>query len=501
MEAIASLTTNLESAQNNLDGFSTTTLPVMSPMVAPVTAPVVNGATKGKKPVGMVHFGSMLGFASKPSKKKESMSAPKGVNSFSIGFSTTSTAPPPQSRVIINIENKIELTPPEPLNEDNSDMIVMATYTTDLDILKINDAVRSAFAYKYYSIDKLKQQSLDIYKNITKSNITINDVNRYKEEYQQLVDEIDAIQSHKLWNDYISRAAPFLGAYIPLASDETKKIVTIGTVTKTEDEEIVTKRLAIIKSYIDIAKEYIKINLVHKLGNEAMCPGCGKPFDELIVDEDSGMCICRCGYERANLSKSILYKDGSRVNMGNRNNYIEKQNFIKELDYFDSHIGDPPKLLYAQLDTYFESISFPKGEYWENQPLNADGEKTGTSLSIMYEALSKINNSAYFNSVNLIVHKYWGWTLISLSQYRDEIMEVYNSTKRIYNSLLPEVKDYRTASLNAKFTLLGIVRALSIPIKTERIKIQETRESLVLHHKLWEIMCNTVSPTLWKPVI
>jgi hypothetical protein len=469
---------------------STSTSVAEPPVVSLSTSPSI----KGKKPSGMVHFGSMLGFVSKSGNAKKGLVVASGNNAMPV-------PPQVQSRVIINIENKVEKTPPAPSNEDNSDMIVKATYTTDLNILKINEAVRSVFAYKYWNLPKMKQQAADIHKNISRPNITINDVNRYKEDYEAIVAEISSIEQDVLWDSYISRASPLLDEYSPLASDETKGIVSVGKMTQVEDEAVVRTRLSLIKQYIDVAKDYIKLDIVNKLGNEATCPGCSKPFDELVIDEDSGMCICRCGYERANLSKSILYKDGSRVNMGNRNNYIEKQNFIKELDYFDSLIGDPPKLLYVQLDTYFTSIGFPIGEYWENQPLTETGEKLGTSLPIMFEALSRIENSAYFNSINLIVHKYWGWALISLNEYRDKIMGVYNDTKRIYNALPASVKEYRTASLNAKFTLLGIVRALNIPIKTERIKIQETRDSLVLHNKLWKICCDKVDKNLWKPVI
>jgi hypothetical protein len=454
-----------------------------------------------KKCETVPNYKMMLGFATSQ-KNISKPSLPRSVSSLKTNLPFQQS----NKQVIINIENKVEMLPPLPLDDDNSDMIVKANYTTDLNILKINEAVRSVFAYKYYCLPKMKIDAENLVSKINK-NMTINTYNKHTEEYEALVKQITDIESHKLWSEYISSAAPVLNSYEPLASDETKGIVSLDNKSNPEPTHIVDKRIDLIKQYLDIAKKYIKLDIVHKLGNEATCPGCGASFDELVNDEDSGMCICNCGYHRPNLSMSILYKDGSRVNMGNKNNYAEKQNFIKELNYFDSQIGDPPELLYEYLDNYFTEISFPLRDYWQNQPLNADGEKTGTSVAIMYEALSKTNNSAYFNSINQIVHKYWGWTLIILGPYRDLIMEIYNDTKRVYNMLSDEIKEYRTASLNGKFTLLGIVRALELPFKTERFKIQETPESRSLHNKLWKIMCDTVRPPtdtdpgLWRPVI
>ena len=205
------------------------------------------------------------------------------------------------------------------------------------------------------------------------------------------------------------------------------------------------------------------------------------------IDEDLGLIICpKCGYERENISYNSTYKDIQRVNLSNRNNYDDCENFRKALLRFQGKQNhQPPIKLYEQLDDYFVKIKKPTSKDILKIPL-LEGRKKGTSREMMFEALSETNNSAYYDDINLILHIYWGWELPDISQLEERIMEDYINTQHIYNAILQ--KD-RNASLNIQFRLYVHLKAVGYPCTKDDFKIQTSRDSLIFHNEMWKIMC------------
>jgi len=366
--------------------------------------------------------------------------------------------------------------------------LVKGTYTTDLNINKIHEAIEARFAFYKFHLPTLKQEIKEIEDLISKNTLNVNEIKRLKNELKELKFKINDIESEKSLKIYRIKALTLIEEYNKVASNRSKGYIVFKKKVEEEQKEKIQFRLKIIKHYLDHAKDYIQLEIIHKMEFKVSCPICGMDFSKSFLDEESGLCNCpKCGYEREAISHSSTYKDSQRVNIGNRNNYDDCENFRKALmRYQGKQPNKPPEKLYEQLDEYFIKIGKQTGEEIRKLSTTSEGKKKGTSRQLMYEALGETNNSAYYDDINLIMNIYWGWDLPDISDIEEKIMEDYINTQQVYNAI-PN-KD-RNASLNIQFRLFVHLKALDYPCSKEEFKIQTSRDSLEFHQDMWMIMC------------
>jgi hypothetical protein len=374
------------------------------------------------------------------------------------------------------------------MTEQEPPDLVRGTYTNDLNINKIHEAILLRFEIFLKNVPKYKEQLerlILVSLNELKPENEIKIINKEIKKLQTIVNDYENKASY---NKYISSTSKLLEEYNKVASNTSKGVVFFKKQLEKEDEAIINHRLYIIREYIDIAKQYIRLEISHKIPSKSSCGSCGIDMSKNLIDEDLGLIICpKCGYERENISYNSTYKDIQRVNLSNRNNYDDCENFRKALLRFQGRQNHrPPSKLYEQLDDYFIKIKKPTGKEILNTPSTEDGKKKGTSREMMFEALSETNNSAYYDDINLILHIYWGWDLPDISSIEERIMEDYINTQHIYNSI---VQKDRNASLNIQFRLYVHLKAVGYPCTKDDFKIQTSRDSLIFHNEMWNIMC------------
>jgi hypothetical protein len=377
---------------------------------------------------------------------------------------------------------------------------VVATYTEDLNIIKIHEAIMTIFAHKYSQVSVI-QAKLSWERQSVSANMTINEYRRHIEDIQQYEIKLQELQDRTSFKEYLRISVPLLKIYKSVSSDASKGIVSVRKLINkesTDDPKIIIKRLLIIQEYLEVARNYITLDVVQTNQIRAKCPGCGVDFSQVDIDEENGLCTCECGVVRENLSLYTLYKDSNRVNIGNRNNYEDWENFEKALiRYQGKQPNKPPDRLYDQLDAYYTKIQKSIGSDVQAQALLADGKKIGTSRQMMLDALCETANSAYYDDVNLIMHVYWGWRLPDVSHLEDQIMKDYFSTQQIYNSQPHEGRD---ASLNTQFRLYVHLLAVGHQCSRDDFKIQTSRDSLEFHQDMWRRMCEKTGVRFY-PVI
>jgi hypothetical protein len=373
------------------------------------------------------------------------------------------------------------------MTEQEPPDLVRGTYTNDLNINKIHEAILLRFEIFEKNIPKYKQQLEELILYTLNESKPANEVKIINKEIKKLQTIVKDYENKVSYNKYISDSAKLLEDYNKVASNASKGVVFFRKHTEKEDDTLVNHRLYIIREYIDVAKKYIRLEINHKMANKTTCDSCGVDMSKNQIDEDLGLIICpKCGYERENISYNSTYKDIQRVNLSNRNNYDDCENFRKALLRFQGKQNhQPPIKLYEQLDDYFIKIKKPISKDILKIPL-IEGRKKGTSREMMFEALSETNNSAYYDDINLILHIYWGWELPDISQLEERIMEDYINTQHIYNAILQ--KD-RNASLNIQFRLYVHLKAVGYPCTKDDFKIQTSRDSLIFHNEMWKIMC------------
>jgi hypothetical protein len=366
--------------------------------------------------------------------------------------------------------------------------LVKGTYTTDLNINKIHEAIVVRYEYFHKSVGIIEERIIHITKKIDIGDITFNEKCSLESEINNLKKGMYDYQNNISYNNYYNETKDILNEYNKVASNKSKGVIIFHKIKEEEDEEIIKKRVKIIQDYLDIAKKYIKIEIIHKKPNKFICPICGNDLNKTFIDEDSGLCICQiCGYERESISHVSTFKDIQRLNLGNKNNYEDCENFRKALLRFQGkQTHRPPPKLYEQLDDYFTKLGKGLSIDVKRLSLNDKGQKDGTSRQMMFEALSEINNTAYYDDINLILHIYWGWELPNISHLEEKIMEDYFATQKVYNSI-PN-KD-RNASLNIQFRLFVHIKAVGYPCSKNDFKIQTSRDSLIFHNEMWKIMC------------
>lgn len=371
--------------------------------------------------------------------------------------------------------------------KDTPPDFVKGTYTNDLNINKIHDAIVLRFQHFESTLPELYEQIHHLEILTRYPGKTINDIKYINEDIQVISNKIDDYENKISYKEYISEVEPLLRRYNLVASNQSKGIIVFKKMSF-ENDEVVKERLKIIKEFLDIAKNYIKLDIIHKITIRARCPGCNIEINNSFIDDESGLCICpSCGYERESISHHSTYKDSQRVNIGNRNSYDDCENFRKALHRFQGKQNHhPPDKLYDQLDIYFRNINKLYRENVLKQPLTEDGRKKHTSRQMMYEALNETNNSAYYEDINLILHLYWGWALPDISNLEDRIMEDYITTQQIYNAIPNKDRD---ASLNIQFRLFVHLKAVDYPCTKDDFKIQTSRDSLIFHNEMWKIMC------------
>lgn len=379
---------------------------------------------------------------------------------------------------------------------------VVAKYSEDLNIIKIHEAIMTRFAYEEAEIPGLQARLQPGHREIAglHSGMTVNERREYLQNVESMTSRLRHLQNRTALTNYLDKSLSILKAYKLVSSDASKGIVSIRKLgQKPEvDPERISNRLNIIQQYLEVARDYISLDVVHINQIKARCPGCGIDFAQVVIDEESGLCICDCGVERENLSQHSLYKDSTRVNIGNRNNYEDWENFEKALiRYQGRQQNKPPQKLYDQLDVYYRKIQKSLGAEIRSRPSLSDGKKDGTSRQMMLDALCETNNSAYYDDVNLVMNVYWGWKLPDVSHLENQIMQDYYLTQQVYNS---EPHQGRDASLNTQFRLYVHLLAVGHRCSRDDFKIQTSRDSLEFHQEMWKKMCDKTG-VKFHPVI
>lgn len=368
---------------------------------------------------------------------------------------------------------------------------VQGSYPLDFNINLIHKAILIIFAYRKWSLTEKRETIANLERKIKTHTLTVNEVKICEDDINDLLDEIVDITDKKSENEYLDAAIPVLERYNEISTDDSKGIVSMRKlVDKTiEDEKIIDARLGIINEYLSIAKNYIIIDLIETRNNKATCPGCGLDSSNTFVDTDSGFTICICGHQEEVLSYTPGHQDYMRVNTTTKSNYEDRENFEKGLTKFQGkqrHI--PPDKLYEQLEDYFsKSRTLPKRKDVIALPIDSLGRKAGTSLQMMIEALIATNNTCYYDDLNLIMHKFWGWELPYISpELYNQLLQDYDATQAIYYAIPDK---HREASLNVQWRILVQLLARGYPARKDGFKLQTSRDSLEFHQRVWRIMC------------
>lgn len=368
---------------------------------------------------------------------------------------------------------------------------ISGTYDEDYNILHVDSLIRKKLKQEKFShLNTLKSRYKSLYTmSLQPQTYVIRE--KTLNNMEKIITEINQIESGEKLKIYDERVKDILNEYrkfngkikvILFGNDEQSKYETM------DDEQL--RRLSLIEKYLDIAGEYIEIDIIRNNNRPSdVCKGCGESLSKVASSEEGTIRCPNCQTEHDQIILAKLAKDGSRINTNNNTDDESIDNFMRAfIRYQGLQLDQPDDSLESELDEYFVRNGRPTGEEIRKLPLNSRGKRGDTNHKMLWSALSAIGRSEYYEDANLIGHKYWGWSLPNIMHLKEGIIDKYNKTQKVFYQIPPEERG-RNSSLGTQYRLWRHLQLEGHECYMDEFKIAENPESLRLHNKLWRLMC------------
>lgn len=367
---------------------------------------------------------------------------------------------------------------------------IKGEYVDDYPITEINKKIIE-FLSEHKSERLAEQQRIIDQQNALRHSGRLNLITwkQTQELIEQAQQKIDRINRDDDLMNYQTRAAPLLENYQCLSQGESSgqdnkrersncngaKIMTkedyfkmingdqedlLGANKNTKQELTLLdwERIKIIEEYLELAKEYVSIDIsrVRNISTKK-CPGCQLPLESNLIEESNGVKHCQCGVEVKNYCcmKSLNYaldeKDkGDRAltrNCGKGTSSENRLSYERAIEYYQGlQRVKFNEELFELLDNYFTAYGLVTREKAKRLPLIVCPDispehpyyqmcmkiKPGTGIDMMITALSKTGNPAYYDHVHLLCALHWGWQLADISKLKDQLLADYDITQPVY---------------------------------------------------------------------
>ena len=370
--------------------------------------------------------------------------------------------------------------------------VITVRFKIDYNIRNVDRIIKAKLALELEEINILKAKVKQLEAN--KSDMfTILEYHSLRADIEKLSKKIQSIESGERIDRYTKLSKPLIEKYDKIG----KTIITVDIADRSEKGQVIRtdedrERILAIKSYLEMAKEFIDIEIIHEHGqssNQLECKGCGYSLDGVSISTEGQQICPSCGVERyvSKISKLIeTSQDGS----ASCKEYSDKLNFKKAFYRFMGlqTANFDVKKICGLLDVYFKSVGYKSSKQYLDQPLNERGRKDGTSLTMMIDGLKHIKHSSLYEDSNLIASHIWGWKLPNLLHLEKTILADYDATQSVYDKMSPEMRD-RKSCLSTQFRLFKHLQLRGCDVKSEDFKIPSQRDSLIRHDGLWKSMC------------
>lgn len=343
---------------------------------------------------------------------------------------------------------------------------IVGTYTDDYDIIYVHEIIIDTLSQEKKNLPEMYKE-LELLKKAESKIQTFNDKNETLAAIDILNQKIQMIINDQKITSYKEVATPLVQKYMDYKLNGEYQ-----------------EKIKIIDKYIKHAKKYIDIQVKRQIKSKKSCLKCNHDLEYDDVSTDGILRCSECRNEHQVIT-TLKHVDHSKTNTSLEN---DMENFIKALNRYQGLQSNPPKALYAKLDTYFSERGLPSAEYIRSLPYNDRGKKGNVNKEMLYAALSSIGYSSYYEDVNLIGHIYWDWKLPDLTLLKDTIIRHYLITQKSFYKIPLEIRD-RISSLGTSYRLWKHLELVGVPVYQDDFKIAENPKSINNHKRLWKLMC------------
>lgn len=388
--------------------------------------------------------------------------------------------------------------------EDVLGKTVKGSYSEDLDIINIHLAIKNKFNWYHQEKEKHAKILKEYDKKIANPNFSLIEKTKFIFEKDKLYILFEKY-SQQNWDIYTQKIKDILQSYLLLSKKKKKTLIIKGKDTDFNPNKNVdfleeqNQRLAIIRRFLEIAKNYIEIDIVFKPNYKAGCDECNLNLEEMGIDEEKGYYICDCNNIFGNVySSETPHLDPERIEAPVKATYDDLINFKRRLK---SYQGYQSKKLNTEfidfLDKHMQDkYHLPPAEEIKKMELNEYGHRCPqTSVYLLKETLRETNNSIHFQDINSICYELWGWEPPKIKHLEPKIIDDYVKTQEVYREL-----NQTDSSINVDLRLYWHLMAVGHKCLLDDFKIPQSPESKKRNSFIFKKMCEKTGLT-FHPII
>lgn len=367
---------------------------------------------------------------------------------------------------------------------------ITGTYTVDYNITYIDNIIRNKLLQEKFTVlPKLKLSLVSLETAITKPQTYILREKTLTSIFNTNK-EIKKIESGEKLDEYLSKTFDLIAKY-KLSSSKIKTVMFEDDGSEPEIDDNTNYRLSIIDRYLDIASDYIQLDIIRINSKKSdMCSGCGICLSKIALNEEGTLRCPECQTEHNVIITTKLSKDNARININSNLEDESIDNFLRAFTRYQGlQCDQPDEKIYEKLDDYFTRNGRPSGEEIRYLEIDRRGFRGDTNHKMLWDALSHVGHSEYYEDTNLIGHIYWGWDLPNVSHLKEKLIDKYIKTQKVFYQIPIEERG-RNSSLGTQYRLWRQLQLEGHECYMDEFKIAENSESLRTHHKLWKKMCD-----------
>lgn len=348
-----------------------------------------------------------------------------------------------------------------------------------LDILSIDEKIRTNFQYQFNQIEKHKIRLLAIEDTLKDVNIKPRFHTNLEQSKCELLRYIDNLEQQIDYNFYIIKTTKLIDDYknilkIPL------KISFLGKQNKNNKD-----KQHIIQQYLLIASQYTTIDLAieNKSYDNIVCSNCQNKKDFDIIDHNTYICM-KC-YSQQTIMKHISssYNDIDRINISSKYMYDRKVHFrdcIKQ--YQGKQNSFIPAKIYKNLEKQLERhhLLIPEGS---NDPENRLKNVTKNHILLF---LKELGYSNHYENVNLIHYTLTGIKPDDISYLEDQLLTDFDALTDLYDKEFKHIK--RKNFINTQYVLYQLLCRHKHVCKKEEFIILKTIDRKFFHDEICKVL-------------
>lgn len=367
-------------------------------------------------------------------------------------------------------------------------------FCNDYDLAKLRMLAASKIYHEAKSVPKLEQE-INNCKEKLENFITPNERRDIENQIAELTKRCTLFSEPNRLADFERQAASLLSEYAKIPPPRNVVDIMNGgeRIYHPDDNDI--RRISVITEFFQLVNPIIRIN--HNCtGYTARdivqyCNGCGCILN---VNRGDIHIICNeCGSQnyatiKAAARSSESEKKYKSKRRGGRS-YEDITNFKKALLRY--MCVTVPKVdleeLSLALDNHFTNLGRGHREFVNHYELDARGQRPGTSIGMMIDALMATNYSDFYKDVRYIAHYYWGWERPNISHLEDTILSDYRKTQKVWSEMSDTEKG-RKSSMSVEYRLLKHLQLRGHICYVSDFKMPQT-DSIQTYETLWKTMC------------